>query len=157
VLRELNRTSCPKVAPTTSGDSENDMIDGLGNRHVEEEGEEWEYASYHQGSKSESKEAHAEGGTLFQSLPEDASADTEEESSGQGSRRYVMGGCPSTHDPCWKQIQAERHRGQHQPPVTKYLLNCAKGAGSYGVVGYLIDAVKLTLEGAVASCALGEL
>ncbi len=118
-----------------------------------EEGEEWEYASYRHGAGATNEAGHNEEGLLFQSLGEGTSTGDEEEPNKQGSRRDVMGGCPSTHDPCWKQIEQEAHRRQHEPGVTKDLLKCASGAVGYGVIGKLVDAVKLSPEGFVASCA----
>jgi hypothetical protein len=76
---------------------------GGGEEEWEEEGEEWEYASYKHGTGSGHDEVHPEEGLLFQPLGESANADSLD-GSNQGVRRDVAGGCPSTHDPCWKDV-----------------------------------------------------
>ena len=78
--------------------------------YEEEEGEEYEYASYHYGGDAEHAKGHAEAGLLFQPLEEGASPGGGEESSKQGARRDVAGGCPSTHDPCWKDVKGGHSR-----------------------------------------------
>jgi RHS repeat-associated protein len=91
-------------------EGENYQEEGPEEEYWEEEGEEYEYASYHYGGDAEHAKGHAEEGLLFQPLEEGASPGGGEESSKQGARRDVAGGCPSTHDPCWKDVKGGHSR-----------------------------------------------
>lgn len=111
-----------------------------------EEGE-YEYASYKHGVGATNEVGRSEEGLLFQSLGEGTSTSDEEEPNKQGSRRDVMGGCPSTHDPCWKQIQAERHR-RSRPPISDKDYECGLVSAAGGVVGGLVGGPAAPVTGA---------
>jgi RHS repeat-associated protein len=84
----------------------------------EEEENEYEYASYHYGGGSEHPTGQTEEALLYQPLGEGASVGGGEESSKQGARRDVAGGCPSTHDPCNKDVHGghgKRNQGGTGP------------------------------------------
>ena len=78
-------------------------------RTSEEEGG-YEYASYKPRAENATPEGgHAELVSLYQPLTEGTNTgDAEEESS--GTFIPVAGGCPSTHDPCYKHIH--HHHGK---------------------------------------------
>jgi hypothetical protein len=117
----------------------------------------YEYVSDSQSTKpaSEGEEHHIEPAILVQSLEEDANAGSSARES-PGTPEPILGGCPSTHDPCWKQV-VEGNKKHRTPGFTRAAEKCVAGAGGYGVIGKFVDAVDLTPEGAAATCAWGIL
>ena len=121
----------------------------------EEEGGYEEYVSYHPGVGGKG-EAHVEPAVLYQPLPEGLSSAGTEASEPEQQRTPVAGGCPSTHDPCWKQV-IEGNRKHRTPGFTRAAEKCVGAAGGYGVIGKFVDGVDLTPEGAAATCLWGIL
>jgi RHS repeat-associated protein len=141
-----------------------------GEEEYAEEWEEWEeeeggggyeYTAYHHGAKPASEAHHVEPAILVQRLNREAT--DSEGTTALGSvtplcKAGSEGSCSSdviAGSPCIPSGCHGKRRGSYHVP--SWVVRCAVGGGSYGFVGYLIDAVKLTPEGALASCALSVL
>jgi hypothetical protein len=134
-----------------------------------EEGEEYEYVSYKHSGKGGKEEAHTEPALLFQPLGESAGTGSEEESSRQGFRIDVAGGCPSTKDPCYKDVHGghgKRNQGGTGPcrsggPRKNGKCQPGKPSGSdgcaevFGAAGGLAGAAVGTAAGGVGGGLVG--
>ncbi len=128
----------------------------------EEEGG-YEEAAYHPGGKPAGKEAHLEEGLLYQPLRGDLNSGREE--SKQDGRRDVAGGCPSTHDPCYREV----HGGHGNPNMggtgCRNRSGCGRGrvpndcaavgSGAGGAIGGVFGGYGALVGGAVGG-AIGQ-
>lgn len=129
----------------------------LTTRAPQEEGG-YEYASDHSGGdngKSGTEEAHIEPAVLYQPLGEASAVG----SFGEEWRRILIeyGSRCEQYGGHWSGRRCVGVRSSRPSPAAKYIEKCVAGTASYGIVGVLVDAVKVSPAGAAVSCFLGEL
>jgi RHS repeat-associated protein len=116
----------PPWDQVTAGNEEYEEYEEYEEEWEEEGGE--EYASYKHGVGHQ--EAQTEPALLVQPLVEGADTSNGDEGD-QGARRDVAGGCPSTHDPCYKHVA--HHSGKaNEGAACDRRSGCGGGAGNHG-------------------------
>jgi hypothetical protein len=151
VAEVLTGTSCT----TRTYDYDIDTKVFVRNTRAQEEEGEYEYISDYQGAGNGKGEAHIEPAVLYQPLGEATSDD----SFGDEWRRILIeyGSRCEQYGGHWSGHRCVGVRSSRPSPAAKYIEKCVAGTASYGIVGVLVDAVKVSPAGAAVSCFLGEL
>jgi hypothetical protein len=124
-------------------------------RVYQEEGGD-EYASDRHEANEGHEEAHIEPAVLYQPL---GAAASDDDSFGEEWRRILIeyGSRCEQYGGHWSGHRCVGVRSSRPSPAAKYIEKCVAGTASYGIVGVLVDAVKVSPVGAAVSCFLGEL